>query len=174
MQICSAYVDSFPMTGGTAFQEAFMLGAPSFGLQIGGGGYGLVDVLRSATIDDLVVKISAIVDQTVPNRDAQDATSLRVRIRNQFSGAAVSARISAAADGACVPILPDLLAAAGDLAHFESAWRAEGPAFAVVTAELPSLGARVRLLAASAAVARSRIAMSRLKLLRFTLGIGDG
>jgi hypothetical protein len=173
MRGCIAYVDSFPMTGGTAFQEAFMLGAPSFGLQVGGGGYGLVDALRSASVDDLVISIATAVGNTVTGQDQPGATSLRAQIRSQFSDAAISARMSAAAEGACVPVLSDLLAAAGDLSHFESAWQAGGPALAVVPSEVPGIGLRIRLLAAFAAVARGHIAMSRLKLLRFAFGIGD-
>ncbi|MBY0574139.1 MAG: hypothetical protein K2P84_10695 [Undibacterium sp.] len=49
----SAYIDSFPMTGGTGFTEVLCLGVPCFGVLTGAHGYSPADQLKSATIEQL-------------------------------------------------------------------------------------------------------------------------
>jgi hypothetical protein len=49
-----AYVDSFPLTGGTAFPEIFSRGIPSFGVLTGSHGYSPADQLKSNNIDQLL------------------------------------------------------------------------------------------------------------------------
>lgn len=49
-----AYIDSFPLTGGTAFPEIFSLGVPSFGVLTGSHGYSPADQLKSASVNELV------------------------------------------------------------------------------------------------------------------------
>ncbi|MES2105899.1 MAG: hypothetical protein V4634_17900 [Pseudomonadota bacterium] len=54
-----AYVDSFPLTGGTAFPEIFSLGIPSFGVLTGSHGYSPADQLKSASRQELVADLAA-------------------------------------------------------------------------------------------------------------------
>jgi len=162
---CAAYVDSFPMTGGTMFQQAFMSGAPSFGLKTAVGGYGLVDVLRLATISDLV---EAVAD-AVTNANICD-TSLRERIAAEFSDSTISDRIQIAIDGGSVPPPPDMLATAGDLDYFEAEWRTNGPIIAFLPDQMPRPLDRVMFLAGAARMGRFTLAMGRRRLAQFMMG----
>jgi hypothetical protein len=49
----TAYIDSFPMTGGTAFPEILSLGVPCFGLLTGAHGYTPGDRVKSISASDL-------------------------------------------------------------------------------------------------------------------------
>jgi hypothetical protein len=49
----SAYIDSFPMTGGTAFPEILSLGVPCFGVLTGAHGYTPADRLKSENMQRL-------------------------------------------------------------------------------------------------------------------------
>lgn len=173
MRECAAYVDSFPMPGGSAFQEAFMLGAPAFGLLVGAGGYGMVDCLRSRTLADLVDALAAMLGPGARGADRESDDRLRARILDDFSDAAMSRRIAAALAGERVPLPRELAAAAGDLEYFETAWQESGPGLAVVPSEVPSIGPRAALLWAMAACKRGRIDMSRKALLKFAAGITE-
>lgn len=46
------YIDSFPMTGGTAFVEQFLNGKPCIGLQTNFYGYTPLDLVKRSTIDE--------------------------------------------------------------------------------------------------------------------------
>lgn len=173
MRECAAYVDSFPMPGGSAFQEAFMLGAPSFGLLVGAGGYGLVDCLRSRTLDDLVAALAVLLDAGEPATGREGDDQLRARILDEFSDAAMSRRIAAALAGEGVPLPSELADAAGDLAHFESAWLEQGPELVVVQSEIPGIAPRAALLWAMAACKGGHIGMSRKALLKFAAGMTE-
>ncbi len=50
----SAYIDSFPMTGGTSFSEILCQGVPCFGILTGAHGYSPADQLKSADAKTLV------------------------------------------------------------------------------------------------------------------------
>ena len=50
----SAYIDSFPMTGGTSFSEILCQGVPCFGILTGAHGYSPADQLKSADASSLV------------------------------------------------------------------------------------------------------------------------
>lgn len=50
----SAYIDSFPMTGGTSFSEILCQGVPCFGILTGAHGYSPADQLKSNDADSLV------------------------------------------------------------------------------------------------------------------------
>lgn len=170
MQTCAAYVDSFPLTGGTAFQEAFVLGARAFGLKIGAGGYGLVDALRSNNVDSLIAEIADALGQEPTGDHAEEEQLLRQRIVEEFCDSAISARIDIALAGGTVAIPDEMYDAAGDLDHCEKDWRDLGPALAVLPGELPSLWPRTRLLMAMAACSGGRIEMSRRALIEFAAG----
>lgn len=53
-----AYVDSFPVIGGSAFPEAFALGVTCFGVYTGSHGYSPADMVRSASVDSLISDIA--------------------------------------------------------------------------------------------------------------------
>lgn len=53
LQNATAFVDSFPMTGGTAFPEILSLGVPCFGVLTGAHGYTPADQLKSVSIAQL-------------------------------------------------------------------------------------------------------------------------
>lgn len=53
LQNATAFVDSFPMTGGTAFPEIFSLGVPCFGVLTGAHGYTPADQLKSVNLTQL-------------------------------------------------------------------------------------------------------------------------
>ncbi|MFZ3003340.1 MAG: hypothetical protein WA071_23700 [Undibacterium umbellatum] len=57
MRDASVYVDSFPLTGGTAFPEMAVKGLPSFGILTGAHGYSPADLFKSssqqALLDDM-------------------------------------------------------------------------------------------------------------------------
>lgn len=53
----SAYIDSFPMTGGTSFSEIFCLGVPCFGVLTGAHGYSPADQLKSANLSTLMTDV---------------------------------------------------------------------------------------------------------------------
>lgn len=56
------YVDSYPITGGTAFPEALLSGKLCTGLSTPIQGYSLADTLKVATSDDMVVRVNALLD----------------------------------------------------------------------------------------------------------------
>lgn len=48
------YIDSFPMTGGTAFVEQFLNGKPCIGLQTNFYGYTPLDIMKRGTVDEVM------------------------------------------------------------------------------------------------------------------------
>lgn len=54
MESASAYVDSFPIVGGTAFAEVMGQGIPCFGVLTGSHGYSPADLVKSASVDELI------------------------------------------------------------------------------------------------------------------------
>lgn len=51
---CTYYIDSYPLTGGTAFPEALMRGVHVVGLRGGATGYSYADMLRSDSADEFL------------------------------------------------------------------------------------------------------------------------
>ena len=63
----SCYVDSFPVTGGTAFTEAVYFGVPSFGLNNIPIGYSIADSIRLDTIEMMENSlISCLLNEELP------------------------------------------------------------------------------------------------------------
>lgn len=58
----SLYIDSYPVTGGTAFTEALINGLPVLGLSGGPNGYGLADCIRVSSEDDFIKKLVSILE----------------------------------------------------------------------------------------------------------------
>lgn len=91
LQNSTAFIDSFPMTGGTAFPEILSLGVPCFGVLTGAHGYTPADQLKSVSVtqlsEDLTnflksrlrhnVKLDDIVDQLY---DAHETENVANRI----------------------------------------------------------------------------------------------
>lgn len=59
---CDVYVDSFPVTGGTAFIEALLIGLPVCGIVLPTQGYNIADKLRSRNINKLISRIESILN----------------------------------------------------------------------------------------------------------------
>lgn len=62
LQQCLCYVDSAPITGGSALPEAALCGVPCAGLNNAIMGYSPIDAVRSPTVDALIVRIAQIRD----------------------------------------------------------------------------------------------------------------
>lgn len=92
----SLYVDSFPMTGGTAFPEVVSQGLPGFGILTGAHGYSPADQLKSLSQAALLHDIRAHLQQP-QQRGAQQATVLQ-QISSVHAVDQVALRISRAAD----------------------------------------------------------------------------
>jgi hypothetical protein len=89
LQNATAFIDSFPMTGGTAFPEILSLGVPCFGVLTGAHGYTPADQLKSASVallsEDLTrflesgfrhnIKLEDIVDQLYAAHDTEKVAS---------------------------------------------------------------------------------------------------
>ncbi len=56
------YVDSFPVTGGTAFSEALLHSVPGVGLKLGVEGYSCADFLRVRDIGSAIERVEAILN----------------------------------------------------------------------------------------------------------------
>lgn len=62
LQNATAFVDSFPMTGGTAFPEILSLGVPCFGVLTGAHGYTPADQLKSVSIAQLSEDLNRFIE----------------------------------------------------------------------------------------------------------------
>lgn len=63
LRSADAYVDSHPMSGGTAFPEALLAGIPTFGLNVPIQGYTFADELRVDAVNTLVERVCAFLDK---------------------------------------------------------------------------------------------------------------
>ena len=81
---CSLYIDSYPMTGGTAFTEALINGLSVLGLSGGPNGYGIADILRQTSDDQLVSKAISILEKDRASLDEQER--VREFAKNYHSG----------------------------------------------------------------------------------------
>jgi len=119
----TAYVDSFPINGGTAFPQALMAGMSVFGPGADAGGYNLADALRFPSLTAMTHALTAfLADGIPPARESE----IRRRIAVEYNADAVAARLAAAAGGRlCLPP-PELLASPRTLDWYPQMWRAEG------------------------------------------------
>ncbi|MFZ6646303.1 hypothetical protein ACO0LO_11335 [Undibacterium sp. TJN25] len=92
----TAYVDSFPLTGGTAFPEIFSLGVPSFGVLTGSHGYSPADQLKSADVKALVRDLADFL--AVQQRKGVETAAILAQIHDAHSIENVADRISYAYD----------------------------------------------------------------------------
>ena len=63
LKSADVYVDSHPMSGGTAFPEALLAGVPALGLNVPVQGYTFADELRVDTVNILVERVCALLDK---------------------------------------------------------------------------------------------------------------
>lgn len=94
MEQSSLYVDSFPMTGGTAFPEIVSRGFPGFGILTGAHGYSPADQLKSPSQAALLQDILAYLPQ--PLRPDVDQAAILQQVRTVHAPDRVALRISRA------------------------------------------------------------------------------
>lgn len=75
----AAYVDSFPMVGGTAFAEVMGLGVPCFGVLTGSHGYSPADLVKSSSMEELVDDLVGFMNTGVRSRVQTGAVFAQVR-----------------------------------------------------------------------------------------------
>ena len=88
---CFCYIDSAPVTGGSALPEAAMLGKPCLGLINPIMGYSPVDTMRSRTINELAQKSLALTMQStyLPDKlvyEVHAVSNVLNRIRSGLNG----------------------------------------------------------------------------------------
>jgi hypothetical protein len=91
---CLCYVDSAPVTGGSALPEASLAGVPCAGLANAIMGYSPVDIVRSSSVDELVRRIKAFRDG-----DTEDVVVSRVELVSVHRPATVLQRLFASVRG---------------------------------------------------------------------------
>lgn len=139
----ACYVDSFPITGGTALTQGLMAGKAVFAPPYPAGGYSLTDALRAPSIAAMTQQILDFLD----SRDEPAAQSaIRHRIAAEFGTEALAQRLARLEQGAEDPPPHEMLAAAQDLDYFANAWRRCGHSvFAVPRRARPGLETRIAL-----------------------------
>ncbi|MCU6434600.1 hypothetical protein LPB67_12540 [Undibacterium sp. Jales W-56] len=91
----TAFIDSFPMTGGTAFSEIFSMGIPCFGVLTGAHGYTPADQLKSQSTGQLIEDVKLFLqtgklDETLQEKvtrqlyEAHDVTAVANRIVHAY------------------------------------------------------------------------------------------
>lgn len=118
-----AYVDSFPVNGGTAFPQALMANRTVFGPGGDDGGYGLAGALRSPSLAEMTDALLAFLES---GREPPRQTQIRRRIAEEFSVEAVTDRLIAAAHGRDVPVPAELAASPRKLDWHAGIWRDRG------------------------------------------------
>ncbi|MFZ6679088.1 hypothetical protein [Undibacterium sp. Tian12W] len=95
MRDASVYVDSFPLTGGTAFPEMAVKGLPCFGILTGAHGYSPADQLKSGSQDTLLDDMDYYLQQK-QQRPGLDQAVILQEIRQAHGIEQVARRISMA------------------------------------------------------------------------------
>ena len=119
----AAYVDSFPVTGGTAFPQALLSGRSVFGPSAHAGGYSLADALRYPTVSEMT---NALVTFLRTGIRHSNEDQIRDRIKQQFNADATAQRLEAAAQGLLEIAPPELLSSPCTLDYHVNSWRAKG------------------------------------------------
>jgi hypothetical protein len=94
MSDAAAYVDSFPMVGGTAFAEVMAQGVPCFGVLTGTHGYSPADGVKSLSVDELTDEVARFM-KTGDRHDAH-ARDVFVQLHEAHDAEAVASRIAGA------------------------------------------------------------------------------
>lgn len=137
LQNSTAFIDSFPMTGGTAFPEILSLGVPCFGVLTGAHGYTPADQLKSASVallsDDLTIFLDSGLRNTLRLDDIVDQLYAAHETEN------VANRMTKAIENDISNMLPLWVNPAEVDAHFyEKIWR-EKKIFSMPLHTLPNI-----------------------------------
>jgi hypothetical protein len=93
-----AYIDSFPVTGGTSFPEILSLGVPCFGVLTGAHGYSPADQLKSANLPELLAHLRQFLAGANPVQANGEPILAQLAMAHGLEQ--VAERIAAAADSA--------------------------------------------------------------------------
>lgn len=96
LRTADVYIDSYPLSGGTAFPEALLEGVPTLGLMVPIQGYTFADELRVENTDSLVTKICLLLNNdatTLANMEHirkkvashQAEAAFRLKLENLYS-----------------------------------------------------------------------------------------
>jgi len=124
LQTCAVFVDSHPITGGTAFTEALMMGAPVAGLYGESYGYGLADQLRSLEESDFIRDTQLLLAQDVGALQRQG--EIRQMAHQFHSPSAVRHRLEQGFQGQGILSPPAELSACPPSSSFERRWQLQG------------------------------------------------
>lgn len=120
----TAYIDSFPMTGGTAFPEILSLGVPCFGVLTGAHGYTPADQLKSVDIDHL----SHDLRHFLKTRERPDINLNKIieQVYEAHDTEKVAKRVTTAMNTDAIDMPPMWVnPAAIDTRFYEKIWRAQ-------------------------------------------------
>lgn len=133
----TAFVDSFPMTGGTAFPEILSLGVPCFGVLTGAHGYTPADQLKSTSVAQLSEDLSTYISKRQRPGIALDAIVDQLYETHETEN--VANRITKAMENHASD-LPPLWEnpAAVDASFYEKIWR-EKKMFSMPLHTLPNI-----------------------------------
>ena len=120
LQLANVYLDSFPITGGTAFTEALLLGCNVAGLMGASLGYGAADRLRSRDAVSFTKQIADLIDQREATLAAQ--REVRAAAARLHAPAAVRARLNKSCDDHVLFPPPEDFILDVPCRSFEQAW----------------------------------------------------
>lgn len=119
----AAFVDSFPMVGGTAFVEVMALGIPCFGVLLGSEGYSPADLVKAASVEVLVDDLVAFM--TFGVRPQVDEAAVFTLVCEVHDAEKVASRIAGALSDDAVGVPPPWPCPADiDTGFYEHMWRA--------------------------------------------------
>jgi hypothetical protein len=145
LSAAACYVDSFPVTGGSALTQGLMAGKAVFALAYPAGGYSLADIMRSNSAKEMVEQILAFL---ASGKESVVQSETRARVAAEFGKEALARRLARLDEGAQDPPPAEMLAAARDLNYHADMWRACGqPVFTHPPHARPSPVARLALTA---------------------------
>lgn len=117
----AAFVDSFPLAGGTAFAEVIACGIPGFGVLTGSHGYSPADLVKSDSIETLVEDMVHFLESGI--RPGIDDSELFARLREVHDIEAVASRVAAAVRGEGIGAAPPWPCTVNvEIGFFEQMW----------------------------------------------------
>lgn len=121
LRSCICYLDSTPITGGSALPEAALLGVPCVGMESAIMGYSPIDVIRSKTVADLIFRVKQLNGNQAGAADFDRATLL-----NAHTPALVADRIlSSLQQGTCINIPYIINTESINIEYFHEQWKAK-------------------------------------------------
>ncbi len=166
LQQASAYVDSFPIAGGTAFPQALLAGIPVFGLADQSNGYGPLDSLRSPSTEVLLDELVHYLDT---GTEDPTETAMREKLRKESSSAACNARLTDAANRILTDIPPEMVPTSRNQDSHRQTWLSGNSIFVPYPAQAP-LALRVRFALRSLTNSRLQASIGRRKMVSWLFG----